>query len=291
MKMMLFALILTIGVGVVDTVHAASSGLSVSPTSADVTVAPGSSYKGEMSVINQGETDTGYTVYPTPYSVSGEAYQPYFSPISGATDITKWFTLGSTNGTLKMGDQATIPFTITVPQGTGAGSYYATIFAETADKGNAGVITHKRVGMIVYLRVSGQAIEKGSIDTWNVPWLQEAPFGATVKIANQGSVHFQAKVHVVVSDLFGAPKFSYERSPEILPQKLRAIPVAWPDGASFGLFKVSGDVTYLGRTETLPFQIVFIASMPMRLLIGGLLLAFVAMMVFLGRKRVATHKK
>lgn len=273
------------------TSHAASGGLTISPTSAEVTVAPGGTYKGEMLVMNQGELDIAYTVYATPYSVTGEEYKPYFSPIKGATDITKWFTFDKgSNDSLKIGTQESIPYTITVPKDVGAGGYYATVFAETSDKGGAGVVTRKRVGMIVYLRVSGSVKESGSINAWNVDWMQQAPLRADVKVANTGSVHFKANVHVTVSDLFGSKKFSYERSPEILPQKLRDIPISWENGATYGLFKVSGEVTYLNKTEQLPTRYVFVANLPMGLLTAGALIAFVALIVF-GSRRVAVRKK
>lgn len=278
--------------GITGSAHAASGGLTISPTSVDAKVAPGGSYKGEMLVINQGELDVNYKVYASPYSVSGEEYKPYFAPIKGATDVTKWFSFGRAGGPLKIGNQNTIPYTINVPKGTGAGSYFATIFAETEDKGNAGVITRKRVGMVVYLRVTGDTIEKGSVATWDVPWIQEAPFSAALRLTNEGSVHYQAKVKVRVSDLFGGVKFAYERSPTVLPQKIRKVPIEWEKGATFGLFKVDGEVTYLGKTEKLPTRIVFIADTPMRLLTIGMLLAFVAIIVVLGRKRaVASTKK
>ena len=278
--------------GMAQNASAASGGLTISPTSADVKVEPGGTYKGQMLVINQGELDINYKVYATPYSVNGEDYKPYFTPVPHATDITKWFSFGYTGGSLKIGNQDTIPYTITVPKDVGAGSYYGTVFAETEDKGNAGVITRKRVGMVVYIRVLGAATEKGSVSSWDVPWIQEAPFNATLKMANEGSVHFQAKVKVRVSDLFGGTKFTYERDPEIIPQKIRKIPVTWENGATFGLFKVDGEVNYLDKTEKLPTRIVFIANTPMRLLTVGMLLAFIAIVVVLGRKRaVASSKK
>lgn len=287
---LLFAFLITISGVVAHDAHAASGGLTISPTSADVEAAPGGSYSGNMLVINQGELDITYKVYATPYSVTGEDYQPYFTPVPGATDITKWFSFPTSGNTIKVGNQDTIPYTISVPKGTGAGGYYATVFAETTDKGSAGVITHKRVGMVVYLRVSGNAIEAGSVDSWSVPWLQQAPMNADLKLANTGSIHYLAKVKVTVSDLFGSQKFSYERDPEILPQKVRSIPVSWDNGATYGFFKVGGEVTYLNKTEQLPTKYVFIASIPMRLLTIAILLAFIIVVV-LGSKRVATHKK
>lgn len=269
---------------------AASGGLTISPTLIDQEIAPGSSYSGEVLVINQGELDYAYRIYASPYSVDGEEYKPYFIPIKGAVDVTKWFSFDNTGGPLKIGEQDTIPFTIAVPQGTAAGSYYATVFAETEDKGVSGVVTRKRVGTVIYLKVSGQVSEKGAVDTWSVPWLQKDPLTAVVKMANTGSVHYNAKVNVTVSDVFGGTKFAFERKPQILPQKLRRITVAWDNGATFGLFKVSGEVTYLGKTEKLPTRLVFVASLPMRILTIGIMLLFVASMTFLGMKRVARKK-
>lgn len=290
-KTLLVSLLLSISGVAAHSTYAAAGGLTLSPTSVDVEVAPGASYNGQIMVLDQSEADTSYTVYATPYSVTGEEYKPYFSPVKGATDITKWFTFSKTNGSLKVGDQDVIPFTITVPKGTGAGSYFATVFAETTEKATTGVVTHKRVGMIVYLRVSGNAIEKGRVEQWSVPLFQQAPLSATAKIANTGSVHFPAKIKVTISDILGNPKYSYERSPEILPQKLRAVPVTWPNGSTFGLFKVSGEVTYLGKTEKLPIKFVFIANTLMRLITIVVLLGIVIALVMVGKNRAAAHKK
>lgn len=285
-----FAFLLAVSGFGTSTAHAASGGLTVSPTSLDKTIAPGETISSEMLVINQSELDYNYKIYVTPYSVDGEEYKPYFNAIPGATDVTKWFSFAKTTNTLKMGNQDSIPFTVKVPQGAGAGSYYATIFAETEDKGSNGVITRKRVGVIVYIRVSGDAKQEGAVAAWDVPWVQESPLTATLKIANEGSVHFQSKVNVTVSDLFGGVKFNYEREPQIIPQKLRSIPIVWENGSSFGLFKVEGEVTYLNKTEKLPMKIVFVANTPMRIVTIGLPLLVIAGLVFLGRKRVAEKK-
>ena len=290
-KAILTALFLTVSMGVAGTAHAASGGLTISPTSVDIKVAPGGTYKGTMLVINQGELDIKYKVYAAPYNVSGEEYKPFFTPVKGAIDVTKWFTFGSTGNSIKIGNQDTIPFTVTIPKDVGAGSYYGTVFAETEDKGSAGVITRKRVGMVAYIRVTGDALEKGSIAAWNVPWLQEAPFKAGLKMANEGSVYYRSKVNVRVSDVFGGVKLNYTRDPVVLPQKIRSIPIAWENGATFGLFKVEGEVNYLGKTEKLPTKFVFIANTPMRLLTLGMLAVFVAIVVMLWRKRAVAPSK
>lgn len=286
-KVLALAAVMAVGGLGMGIVHAANGGLTISPTSINKEIDPGASYSSEILVVNQGETDQSYKVYATPYSVTGDDYKPYFTPIKGAVDISKWFTFTRTGGPIKVGNQDSIPFTINVPKGTGAGSYYATVFAETEDKGNGGVVTRKRVGTVIYIRVSGKAVEKGSVDTWSASWLQRDPLHATLKMANTGSVHYEADVKVKVDDVFGGTKFIYERKPKVLPQKLRSIPVVWEDGAKFGIFKVSGEVKYFDQTAKLPTRYVFIANTPMRIITAGMLLAFVAAVIFVGKKRVA----
>lgn len=285
-RVLLLAAVMAVG-AFGATARAANGGLTISPTSINKEIAAGSAYKTEVIVINQGDVDVSYKVYATPYSVTGEEYKPYFSPTPGATDITQWFTFGSSGKTLKVGNDDHIPVTITVPVGTGAGSYYGTIFAETKDKGDNGVITQKRVGTVVYIRVSGNAIERGKVETWDVPWLQKSPLSASLRLSNTGSVHYESKVDVTVSDIFGGKKFAYERQPKVLPQKVRHVPIAWQNGATFGLFKVQGEVTYLHKTEKLPTRIVFVASPAMRVFTIVALLGFVIGMIMIGKKRVA----
>ncbi len=284
----LLAIAVVFILSVTPKVFAATGGLTISPTSVDQQIAPGGSYHSTIMVINQGETNIDYRIYATPYSVSGEDYKPYFAPIQGATDISSWVSLSKTQSSLKPGSQDSIAFTITVPKGVGAGSYYGTIFAETVEKNNtSGVITRKRVGTVVYIQVTGKTISRGNIASWSVPWLQKAPLNASLKLANTGSVHYTATVNVKVSDLFGGSKFTYERQPKVLPQKLRNIPVVWDRGATFGLFKVSGSVTYLGKTQKLQTKIVFIASTTMRLVCVGFVAILIIGLVFLGKRRVA----
>lgn len=272
-------------------VRAASGGLTISPTSIDQRVAPGGSFDSEIFIINQGQLDYKYKMYVTPYSVTGEDYKPYFTPIEGAVDATKWFTLGKSGGQLAIGNQDTIPVTVRVPEGTAAGAYYATVFAETDDQGaGSGVVTRKRVGTVVYINVTGRVSEKGQVASWSVPWLQKGPLTATLRQANSGSVYYTADVNVTISDVFGGPKFTFQRQPHILPQKQRRIDVQWQNGATFGLFKVSGEVKYLGKTEKLGTQYVFVANTQMRVVTVAVILVFVASMVFIGTKRVVRKK-
>lgn len=290
------ALLVTVAVatsGVAANTVSAATGLTVSPASTDIEVAPGDTHKGTLHVINESDTQTSYRAYVTPYSVTGEEYKPYFTPVENAIDATKWFSLSKNKGSLPVDGKTDIPYTITIPSNTPGGSYFATVFAETGgDDSKGGVTTRNRVGMVVYLRVSGDAKVAGKVAEWNVPWLQEGPLEGMLKMTNNGTVHYKADVSVAVTDMFGNKKYDYKREAQILPQKKRAIPVGWEKGPAFGLFKVSGEVSYLGITEKLPEKTVFVINTPTRIAAGIVLLLIVVTLVLVGRKRaVASRKK
>ena len=276
------------------------NGPTISPTYIDQKIKPGGIYKGEAFVLNKASSPYVYRVYATPYTVNGEAYEPYFLPIKGSPDISTWFTFEKQAGRLENNQQDTIPFRITVPPGTGAGSYYATIFAETVetkDNGHSSIITRKRVGCVVYIRVPGKAIETGGIETWDVPKLQKPDLHATLRLSNTGSVYYRSHESIEVSDLFGHVKYRYIHDYVVLPQKIRRLVVRWDNGSDFGLFKVTGKVTIFGKTEQLPAKYVFVVSPRTGLIALAGLAGFSALIAlttkrYLGqRKRLPYNKK
>jgi hypothetical protein len=262
--------------------------LGISPTSVDTVIKPGSSASGNELVLNQGKAPFQYLVYVTPYDVEGEDYTPYFTPIPGSPDVTSWFKITArTKGQINPGEQIPIPYTITIPKNTPAGSYYATILAEKDTQGSNGIVTRVRVGTIFYIRVAGPAVTRGNVALWSVPWLQHYPLTATLKLANTGSVYFLAQVNVSVKDIFGGSKYTFSRNPAILPQKLRRIPVPWQNGAHFGLYKVSGSASFNGQNHSLPTRYVLVASPKMRLVGLGIFLLFLVALIVVGKKSVS----
>ncbi len=267
-----------------SSVGAASSGITISPTSVDQQISPGANYSGEVQILNKGDSDYAYKVYVAPYNVTDEEYRPDFSPLPGAPDLASWFSFSRTSGHLKTGAYELVKYVVDVPKNTKPGSYYAVIFVETQDKPTNGVIAQKRVGTVLYIRAAGKAVEEGKIDAWSVPWLQRDPLTMTLKMTNSGTVHYRARVNTTVSDFFGGSTYKFDQHPAILPFKLRRIDIPWQNGAKFGLFRINGTVQYLGQTHTLPTQYVLVANTPMRIGMLSALLAFALTMIMFGKK-------
>ncbi len=262
-------------------VLAAPQIISLSPTSVDVTVQPGEVKHGSLQVINQGQTDYDFSVYATPYSVKGQDYTPDFTKLPDAPDSTSWFSFSTTHAHLVANQSLTVGYTITVPPATPHGDYYAAVFAQTSNTSSTGsaVVLNERVGELFYLRVLGQEVQKGTIVEWGGGLLQEKPLTVSMKLQNQGTTHYNANVQVVVSDMLGHQKYLLNTSKEILPQTVRKVTVPWKNSPSFGLFKVTASVSYLGKAHHLSTQYVFLLSNRVRFVFGPLLGTLLALLI------------
>lgn len=237
--------------------------LTLSPILENIVIKKGSSYKGSTEIINQGSNTIYYSVYPTPYGVTNENYDPAFIPLAGKPDITSWFNISDSKGVLAPGKLSSINYTINVPGSTLPGGYYAAIFAQSnqgsgSTKGNI-IQASYRVGELFYIDVPGPVKKSGSVYSWSSSWLQSNEIKATVKLENRGSLHFLSSVRVNFTSLFGGSNYSATLTRFVLPQTIRKIDVAWNKPPSFGLYRISGTATTT-KTDQLHNRYVLVIS-------------------------------
>jgi hypothetical protein len=295
MKRLLIA-IAALGLLVIPKSTQAAQAITVTPTAIDVTVNPGQTVTGQTQVLNQADSPFDFKVYAAPYSVNGEEYDPSFTPIPGATNVSSWISLRAAKKRLEPFSLSTVDYRIAVPTDAKPGGYYAVLFAETESKvEGTGVTTQKRVGTVVYIKVAGEMVERGQVITWKVPWLQAPNLTQTMRIENTGSAHFAATIRTNVKDLFGATKLSYTQKRNVLPEKIRKIDIVWEKTPPLGIFKVDGSVEILGNTSKLDTKYVLVVSQPIRhgLLIatGIITLILIARVLYKRRKNKRAIKK
>ena len=265
----------------------AAQNITVSPTSIEQAVDAGKSVSGTTELIDDGDTVYTATVYATPYGVSGEDYNQSYQLQPGFGNAAKWFHFDKTSYQLQPHQTVSIPYTITVPAGTGPGGYYSVIFAEAQPQAatGSGVTVRKRVGTIVYLRVNGAVSEEGRVASWEVPlWQTESAITGAVRLENKGNIHYSADVQMIVTDLFGRTKAQISTTRFVLPQTIRRIELTWPNAPGFGLFKVSGTTSFLQQHEALPVRYVLIMSQTAFLAVVAAILALVGLAWILRRR-------
>jgi hypothetical protein len=258
----------------------AAQDITATPTSVDVTLQPGSVNNGKFTIVNQGDTEYDFTVYGSPYRVSGEEYTPEFTILPNAPNIADWFDFSISESHITPNKSVDVNYTITVPQDAQPGGYYAVAFAETELPQTAsGVTLNQRVGVLFYIKVAGQQVESGRLLTWQSSFLQKPPLISTLRLENNGSAHYSAELTVNVRDIFGKAKYTLNTNKVVLPQTVRKITIQWDDSPSFGLFKTNGTVTFLGETHNLPTTYVLVMSQTVRFYLLIALIVMIALVV------------
>ncbi len=275
---------------------AATENMTVSPTRVKAELAPGTTKQGEVTLINDGDTDYDFKVYTAPYRVTGEDYHPQFVTEPGGPDVARWVQVPPTTFHMEPRQSLKIPYTVAVPAGTPSGGYYATLFYETVPKPSAGsgVQSKERIGVVTYIRVPGALREAGGIASFTARLFQKGdPVRATLRLSNTGNVHYTADVRLVATDLFGQRKADIQVSREVLPGTVRRFELAWERTPPLGLFRLGGTVGLLGRSEPLPAQYVLVLEpIAAWLMLGALVaLAIIGLWGWLVRRRGGVAKR
>lgn len=216
----------------------------------------------KLTVINDGQTKYTFVLYARPFSVTGEQYDPNYTVVNKETEAYRWIQFDKTEFTLQPGERVEVPYTIHVPKEAASGGHYAVLFAETqplTNNAQTNIARKKRVGTLLYMNVAGSIIQKGAVKSWDVTtWQRRRPIVSDIRIQNSGNTHFEADISAHYSDIFGGQKFTLNQQLLVLPGTIRRVPVSWSNSPSFGLYKASGTVNYLGKTETLPVKYILL---------------------------------
>jgi hypothetical protein len=234
---------------------AAVQGIGISPTSQEISLSPGESRSGEITVINDGDRDVSYKIYASDYHVNDESYVGDFASSAKQADVSpvSWFTLPKGNFVVKSRLQTNFSYTVTAPPTAAVGGHYGAIFIETlppSGQGGAFISRIERIGSIFYITAKGDLRQTGSIAGLTAPFLQStSPVQASLRMRNDGNVHFLVDGTAQLSSVFGNVGKPVQIKGEVLPGTTRKFDLLLPSASPIGLYTVTATVKYLGRTE------------------------------------------
>lgn len=260
--------------------------ITISPAVARPNLKAGQDHSAKITVINNGSVDYTFIAYARPFSAQGEAYQADFETINEYTEAFSWIKFEKSSYELKAGENITVPYTIEVPEDARGGGHYAVIFAETQPKQEESVARKKRVGSLVYATVDGSFTEKGSVEEFtSQKWFKNGPITSSLRIRNEGNTHFDTKTDITYSNIFGKAVYNDKQDRIVLPGTIRKFTTEWQKPPLFGVFKVSGNVSYLDKTETLPSSYILIMPLWLMAALAVGLLTIIVLVVVRSKKR------
>ena len=240
----------------------ADAQITLSPTSHRLSVAPGETYDGSLTLINSGDEPMEVRVYPAPYQVADEDYSPVFSKQTSRTQISRWIHLEKDSYRLNAGEQARVPFTITTPSSIPDGGQYAAIFAETSEKQTGSITSKKRVGMIVYAESKGRTLKEGSVKLTSPGAVHLGTSRNFYShLTNSGNTDLTGTFSITVTDMFGKQLFAHSQEKIVLPDTTRKVPVKWAATPGFALAKVNQTITFVDKTTASHRWVLFITPL------------------------------
>jgi hypothetical protein len=124
-------------------------------------------------------------------SFSKKAHQTRATPLN-----KRWIEPSTENISVQPGAEVTFPFTVTVPTEAEPGGHYASILFQLGGQPEAGVTSvQHRIGSLILLRVSGDVVEEGVIESFSGTIIVTNIFGKKVdEIPLSGSNVFPGSI-------------------------------------------------------------------------------------------------
>lgn len=224
-------------------VHAQGTmSLSVSPTLFEMTANPSQEWSSSVRVINPNPYDLTLYAEVMNFAPQGEAGQGRFIPViesetQGST-IAEWLRFERTEFVVPAEQTIELPFRIDVPENAQPGGHFAAILIGTkppeTNNNRSRVETSQVVTTLLFLRVSGEVVEEGSIRSFrpleSILERPEATF--ELRFENTGNVHILPQGEIRISNMWGQERGVVPINRDtmfgnVLPDSVRKFSFTW----------------------------------------------------------------
>lgn len=236
--------------------------LGISPLRNELTIAPGTSFDGTLSLTNSGKTPLVVTLDAEAFSVTNEVYDYSFNPSGNGVE---WVSFSNNSVTIPPSGLATVTYKVAVPISAEPGGRYISLFASSSPTASStGVTSINRVASLLYITIAGDVTRTGKVLTFNSPIITFGNPAWSATIQNSGTAHFHSLYSVTVKSLFGGNALKTVQGDSlILPSSVRLISQSIPNPDWIGVYRLDytiglGDIPAKQETRWIlylpPFQ-------------------------------------
>lgn len=223
-------------------------GLKIMPIKVSYTLKPNETVTDKINLTN-----------PTPETIQVQTKVEDFIPVAGAegaqfigraegmTTVRDWVSLDAPEKfQLTAGVTKEVSFTINAPENAEPGSHFGVIFFKATSLSPTGQLQiGTQVGTLVYVTVPGSRLQKGKILEFKGPkFIQKGPVSFTIKFENTGTVHFEPKGTIKITDIFSRKVGEVPvQGKVVLPTGVRDLGVVWQTkGMLLGGYKAEVEI-------------------------------------------------
>lgn len=232
----LFFVIFLLGISFLAPITKAQVSLSLYPTSIRLSLNPGETWEGSVTVINP--NNFTLKVNPEKENLGGGA--------EGAIELlgenisyglASWINYDETQISLNPEERKELSFKIIVPENAQPGGHYAAILfrgLSPSETQGSGVGISGRVGSVVLVEVSGETSKTGFIEeVMAKKFISRGPLKIDFKVKNTGNTHFSPDGKITVSGLFQNKELTWEPR-VVFPGYDRTFKAIWDNRYFFG---------------------------------------------------------
>lgn len=280
--------------------NAAGIGLTIQPVKVSQTLKPGQTVSGKIILSNASDDAVEVSVKVEDFvpMAGGETIQ-FVGRAPGLTTVRDWITIGGSKSfTFQKGETREIPYTITAPDGAEPGSHFGVAFFK-ASKINSGGDTLQigtQVGMLVLVTVPGNFLQKGKILDFIVDrFTQKGPVSFKLKFENTGTVHFEPKGTIKITNMLGRQVASIPiEGTVVLPTGVKDVNAVWHvKGFLAGKYNAFAEIID-GEGNVLTSKVVSFYAFPLWYtlsFLAALLIIFFVIKFLKGRIKISVNLK
>jgi hypothetical protein len=210
-----------------------ATGLSIQPVKISQTLKPGQEVSGKILLSNASDEDVNVDVKVEDFiPTAGAESLQFVGRAPGVTSVRDWVTLeGGSTFLFKKGESREIGYTIKAPLDAEPGGHFGVAFfkATKASEANAELKVGTQVGMLMLVSIPGNHLQKGNILEFTAPkFLQVGPVPFTIKFENTGTVHFEPKGTIKITNMLGKEVGSVPIEGQVvLPTGVKNLNLQW----------------------------------------------------------------
>lgn len=179
--------------------------VAVNPTRIEITASPGDHVESSFKFWNGTDSDLPIHLEAVDVAAQDELGHAAVEAEAAANSLKSWVTPEYSDLNVAPKQQITLPFSIDVSVNADPGSHWGAVVAITAPSvGGSGAAVQVRTGVILLVRVLGDAVEKLTLEDFSVPkFAENPPIALEVRFRNGGTVHEAPVGNFEVRNIFG----------------------------------------------------------------------------------------
>ncbi|GIW65659.1 MAG: hypothetical protein KatS3mg094_178 [Candidatus Parcubacteria bacterium] len=229
--------------------------LTVGPAKLEFITDPGQTLEFSLFVRNDSDYDNKYQIIVEGFTEEGGERKYIENP----PEVT-WVETPK-DIFLKAKEDKNVPIKINVPKDAPPGGHFLVLWVSTKPEGGQVAIV-SRVGSLVFINVSGNAIYKAYISELKAPkfaWNFPVKFSYVIK--NEGNTYITPKGDIEIKNIFGRLIADLPINPrelQVLPNTSKNFEQEWKANFALGIYKAIFNLEYANSRDSLTHWLIFI---------------------------------